>query len=257
MSSRQVDWNIRRLRTTCVDCSLSELCLPRGMEQGDVEALARIVEQPSTIERGETLYRSGESFRALFVVKVGAVKYVASEDGFPEQILAFGLPGELSGMEGLYSGRYHCTAVALTSTRFCVLPFDRIEALASRLSGLRHQLFNFASKEISQERDLLLMLNNRSAEERLATFLYTLGQRFSQRGFSATEFNMVMSRAEIANYLGLAVETVSRTFSRFKDAGYIEVDGRYVHLLQPDEIRAMVHTCSTRHPSGEEGKFKP
>ncbi|MGB1110217.1 MAG: fumarate/nitrate reduction transcriptional regulator Fnr [Gammaproteobacteria bacterium] len=244
MNTEDGKFRVRKLRTTCTDCSLSELCLPRGLDDSDVQDLAKIVEQPAPVERGGFLYKAGDPFRALFVVKVGAVKFVAADQGVDDQIIAFGLPGELSGLEGLYSGRYHCSAVALTSTRYCMLPFERIEELAAKVPSLRHELFNLASREITQDRDLLVMLSNRSAEERVATFLHSLGQRFGRRGYSATEFNMVMTRAEIANYLGLAVETVSRVFSRFKESGLLDVDGRYVHLLNPDEIKTMVHSCS-------------
>jgi CRP/FNR family transcriptional regulator len=140
-----------------------------------------------------------------------------------------------------------CSAMALETTSVCELPFSGLEDLSRQVAGLQHQLFKLVGKEISNEHSMLLMLGNRSAEERLATFLLSLSSRLHERGFSAHEFNLSMSRHDIANYLGLAVETVSRLFTRFQEEGLLEVERRHITIRDLDRLRRMVGSCSPPH----------
>ncbi|MCC6596607.1 MAG: helix-turn-helix domain-containing protein, partial [Rhodanobacteraceae bacterium] len=123
-----------------------------------------------------------------------------------------------------------CNAVALDSVQLCKFSFPNMAALATRMPGIQQQLFRLLSQDIGKA---VLLAGNFSADERMAAFLIYLSRRYAARGFSATRFQLVMSRTDIANYLRLAAETVSRVLRRFQDRGFIAVDGRQVTITDP------------------------
>jgi CRP/FNR family transcriptional regulator, anaerobic regulatory protein len=168
-----------------------------------------------------------------------------SPDG-AEQTVGFYMPGELLGLDGLAQERHGCGAVALETSSVCELPLKRLEELCAKVPGFHRQMMRLIGKEVSNEHQNLLLLSSRTAEERIATFLLSLSTRFGQRGFSATEFNLSMSRHEIANFLGLAPETVSRQLSNFHNKGTLSVEGRRITIHDLDRLRTMVEPCLNR-----------
>lgn len=238
--SQQKVISFETVRVACKNCSLSALCLPMGLASEDVERLDGIVKRTRPLHRGDYLFRSGERFRSLYVVKTGCVKtYAPSEEG-GEQVLGFHLPGEIIGLDAIEKDAHACTARILETSAICEIPFSRLEELTSSIPSLQHQMYRLLSKEIGLEADMLLLLGKRNAEERLAAFLLSLSKRLHKRGLSATDFFLSMSRHEIGNYLGLAVETVSRLFTRFHDEGLLKVDRKHVELLDLNTLEAIV-----------------
>jgi CRP/FNR family transcriptional regulator len=176
-------------------------------------------------------------------VRSGALKnYCITESG-DEQVLGFTLPGELVGLDGLADGRHSSAAMTLETTSICEMPFDSLESLCMKLPSLNRQLLRVASKEISDDHQMLMQLGKRSAEERLASFLLSLSRRYQSRGLSATEFNLPMSRQDIGNYLGLAIETVSRLFAHFVDEELLQVNRKNITILDLPNLQAMVEGC--------------
>jgi len=231
--------SIEQIKIACKNCSLSTLCLPLGLESGDIDKLDSIVKRNRPFHRGDHLFRQGDSFSSLYAVKTGSIKtYAPSEDG-GEQVLGFHLPGELIGLDAIEKNKHHCSAKVLETTAVCEIPFNRLEKLSSTLPSLQHQLLRLLSREIGHDENMFTLLGKRNAEERLATFLIGLSDRLSKRGFSASDFHLSMSRHEIGNYLGLAVETVSRLFTRFHDEGLIKVERRHVQLLNMGDLIAI------------------
>ena len=228
--------NISQLKAACENCGLHDLCLPIGLDESDLGKLEKIVKRKQPLKRGEYLFHQGDSFHSLYAIRSGAVKvYSVSDDG-SEQISGFLSPGDLTGMDAISTELHHSCAKALETTSYCEIPFSQLEDLAGRLPGLRHQLLRLMSKEIVSDEDLLMQLGKKTTEERLASMLLGLSIKFRDRGYSATEFNLSMSRGDIGNYLGLAVETVRRTFTRFHDRGLITVDGK---LIKINDIQAL------------------
>jgi CRP/FNR family transcriptional regulator len=221
-----------------------------GLAPDDVERLDDIVKRNRPFHRGDHLFRAGESFKALYIVKTGSVKtYAPVEDG-GEQVLGFHLPGEIIGLDAIQYEEHGCSAKVLETTAVCEVPFDRLEELSSAIPSLQRQMYRLLSKEIGQDTEMLLLLGKKSAEERLAAFLVSLSERFKRRGFSAKDFYLSMSRHEIGNYLGLAVETVSRLFTRFQEEGLLKVERKHIELIQLDSLRAIVaggNGNETRH----------
>jgi len=232
--------SLESIKVACKNCSLSSLCLPLGLPTEDVERLDRIVKRNRPLHRGDHLFRSGDAFQSLYVVKTGTIKtYAASEDG-AEQVLGFHLPGEIIGLDAIDEDRHRCSAKVLETSAVCELPFNQLGELTATIASLQHQMFRILSREISQDTEMLLLLGKKSADERLAAFLLSLSARFERRGFSPKDFYLSMSRHEIGNYLGLAVETVSRLFTRFQDDGLLSVERKHVEIQDMDRLRAIV-----------------
>ncbi len=231
---------IREIRTSCCNCSLSELCLPHGMSDEDMNALDQIVKRQQPYQPGQHVFRAGDQSRALFAVRSGCLKtYCTTEDG-NEQVLGFTLPGELVGLDGMGDDVYASNSIVLETASICELPYDRLEEMCHSLSGLNHQLMRLASKEITSDQEMQLLLGKRTAEEKLAAFFLSLSTRYKPRGLSATNFNLPMSRQDIGNYLGLALETVSRLFAHFQEEGLLKVNRREITITDLPRLKGMV-----------------
>ncbi|WP_322981194.1 fumarate/nitrate reduction transcriptional regulator Fnr [Pseudomonas sp. C11] len=223
----------------CKDCSLAALCLPISLNLEDMDALDEIVKRGRPLKKGEFLFRQGDAFGSVFAVRSGALKTFGLSDSGEEQITGFHLPSELVGLSGVDGERYPVSAQALETTSVCEIPFERLDDLALQLPQLRRQLMRIMSREIRDDQQMMLLLSKKTADERIATFLVNLSARFRARGFSANQFRLAMSRNEIGNYLGLAVETVSRVFTRFQQNKLLEAEGKEVHILDPIELCAL------------------
>jgi CRP/FNR family transcriptional regulator len=229
-----------KLRVACAQCGVRELCLPIGLNSEDIGRLDEIVEHRRHILRGTTLYRTGDPFTALYAVRVGSFKTTVLHVDGREQVTGFHLTGEILGLDGIHAERQACDAVALEDSEICELPFAHIEHLARDIPSLMTNLHRILSREIVQEQGLMLMLGNMSAEERIAAFLVNLGKRYAQRGFSEQRFNLRMTRAEIGNYLGLKIETVSRTLKRLQDESLITVNQKAIELKDIGRLQALL-----------------
>jgi len=227
------------LRVACKNCSVGSLCLPLGLEPEDIGRLENIVKRARPLHRGDYLFRDGDRFRSLYVVKTGSVKsYAPSAEG-GERVLGFHLPGEIIGLDAIDKDAHACAAKALETSALCEIPFPRLEELSTEIPSLQRQMYRLLSKEISNETEMLLLLGKKSAEERLATFVLNMSKRLQQRGLSPTDFHLSMSRHEIGNYLGLAVETVSRLFTRYQDDGLMIVDRKHIQLIDLDGLETL------------------
>jgi CRP/FNR family transcriptional regulator, anaerobic regulatory protein len=232
--------SLETIRVACRNCSLSSLCLPMGLASEDVERLDEIVKRTRPLHRGDFLFRDGDRFRSLYVVKTGSVKTFAPSPEGGEQVLGFHLPGEIIGLDAIDKDAHACSAKVLETSAICEIPFARLEELTAIIPSLQHQMYRLLSKEIGHDTDMLLLLGKKNAEERLAAFLLSMSKRLHKRGLSATDFYLSMSRHEIGNYLGLAVETVSRLFTRFQEDGLMRVDRKHIQLKDVNALEALV-----------------
>ncbi|MGQ5523849.1 fumarate/nitrate reduction transcriptional regulator Fnr [Chitinimonas sp. PSY-7] len=231
------------LRSSCVTCSLRELCLPIGLAADELVQLDEVIRQRVPVKRGKALFLAGQSFHSLFAVRTGFFKTtILSEDG-REQVTGFHMAGELLGLDALGGGKHACTAIALEDGEVCELPFTQLDSLSRQIPSLTRHFYKLMSREIVRDQGMLLLLGNMRAEERLAAFLVNLSQRFEARGFSAKGFHLRMTREEIGSYLGLKLETVSRAFSRFQADGLIKVHGKQITLLNITALKGLLGTC--------------
>jgi CRP/FNR family transcriptional regulator len=240
MNAPSTGFSISHLKVACSNCNLRELCLPLGLALPDIEKLEELVATRRKVKRGEALFRAGDRFESLYAVRLGFLKStVMSSDG-REQVTGFHMAGELVGMDGISAEQHSCDTVALEDTEVCVIPYERLEDVASSVPVLRNHFHKVMSREIVREHGVMLLLGSMHAEERLAAFLLNLSQRFEARGYSRTEFVLRMTRAEIGSFLGLKLETVSRVLSRFAQDGLLEVNQKHVRILNTEGLRAIV-----------------
>jgi CRP/FNR family transcriptional regulator len=231
--------SIRDLKAHCNTCSMRELCVPVGLETEALAQLDAMITSQARFKKGESLYRAGEPFTALYAIRTGSCKTtVLAEDG-REQITGYHMLGDIIGLDGIGTEHHACEAVALEDTQVCALPFEKLEELARTIPTLQHNLHRFLSRDIGRDQSMMLMLGSMRAEERLAGFLLNLSERYRRRGYSSTEFVLRMTREEIGSYLGLKLETVSRLFSRFHEEGLIQVQGRSIKLLDLNALRQL------------------
>ncbi|CAL1240263.1 helix-turn-helix domain-containing protein [Candidatus Methylocalor cossyra] len=228
----------KRLQVTCQNCSLSTLCLPRGLHREDIERIGRLVNRKKTLQRGEYLYHKGEPFRGIIAIKAGTAKVVAYDDQDGEYIVGVLLPGELLGFDGLASNRHSCSAVALETLSYCELAADQLDALCHEVPNLLRELFRHASARLEDGIEQAI-LHKKSAEARVALFLLDFSERLRLRGFSPHHFTLTLTRQDIGNYLGLALETVSRILSGFQAAGLIAVRHRQIRVADLEGLRSV------------------
>ena len=227
-------------KVACSSCNLRELCLPVGLKRENLERLDDLVASRRNVARGDTLFRAGEVFQSLFAVRTGFFKTcVSSEDG-RDQVTGFQMAGELLGLDGISTDHHTCDAVALEDSQVCIIPFNQLEGLSREFSELQHQFHKIMSREIVRDHGVMLLLGSMRAEGRLAAFLLNLTQRLQARGFSASSLILRMTREEIGSYLGLKLETVSRTFSKFQDDGILDVKQRQIRILDQDKLQGLV-----------------
>jgi CRP/FNR family transcriptional regulator len=225
-----------RAQVACSRCALGELCLPRGLTADETERFEQIVHRSRPIQPGEHLFRAGDEFRSVASVRTGCFKsYVIDHEG-QEQVLGFHLPGEIIGLDAIHSCKHVANVVALDTSAVCGLTFDTVSQMARHMPELQHELFRVMSQRISE---LETIAGDLSADERIAMFLLSLSERFSRRGYSDKEFILAMSRRDIASYLRLATETVSRVLARFQKAGVVKVDRKQVQILDIDELKVI------------------
>ncbi len=233
--------NADTIKVACSNCNLRELCMPVGLQPQELQRIDDIVATRRKIRRKETLFASGERFTALYAIRTGVFKtQVTAEDG-REQVTGFQMAGEIMGLDGIVNDHHTCDAVALEDSEVCVMPFERIEELSREVTALQRHVHQIMSREIVREHGVMLLLSSMRAEERLAAFLLNLLQRLHARGFSASELVLRMTREEIGSYLGLKLETVSRTMSKFAEDGLVEVNQRHVRILDAEALRRMVN----------------
>ncbi len=235
------------IRVACKNCALTTLCLPLGLCPEDVERLDIIVKRAKPLHRGDFVFRVGDRFKSLFVVKTGSVKTFSPSPDGGEQVLGFHLPGELVGLDAIERNIHACSARVLETSAICEIPYNRLEELTAAMPSLQRQMYRLLSKEIAHDTEMLLLLGKKSADERLAAFVISMSHRLQKRGLSATDFHLSMSRHEIGNYLGLAVETVSRLFTRFQDDGLMKVDRKHLTILDMTGLEALVNDASLIH----------
>lgn len=232
-----------RLKVSCGQCNLNELCFPHGMAPEDMTKLDSVVEQRRPLQKNDHLYREGDDAHAIYAVRSGSVKTIVESPNGDEQIVGFHLPGELLGLDGFMDDKHTCTAIALETTSVCVMPMPKLEGLCTQLPGLQHQMRRIMGKEVTEEHQMLLMLGKMNAEEKIATFLLSISRRMEERHWKATEFVLSMPRQDIANYLGLAVETVSRLFAQYQESEIIRVDRRRISILNLQRLKEIIGEC--------------
>ena len=231
--------DLDELRRNCGYCAIYDFRLPIGLGISELEQLNATTRDKRPLDRGDILFRQGDPFTALHVVRSGSLKtFVESADG-EVQILGFHLPGDIMGVGGLTGGRYPCSAEALERSNICELPYTQMQAASAAVPGLQDQLIRVISQDIVVKQEHMVMMGKRNAQRQVATFIRRLADRYGRLSRDSQALILPMSRADIANYLGLVLETVSRLFSRMEADGILAVNRKSVHILRRDLLDAL------------------
>ncbi len=229
-----INTDFRAKRKACSQCSLVDLCLPMGLSKEELQQLEGLIQQSHSYKENEFLFRQDDNFKAIYAIRSGMFKSQAIDQQGNERILGFHLPGELVGLDGIYDQRYPSNMIALDTSTVCAVPYNGLMALTEEIPSLQQQLLRLLSKEINSVNALTYDTN---ADQRLASFIFSLSKRYEQRGYSATHFNLVMPRRDIANHLNMAAETISRLFKRMQDKGIITLKRRELSIGDMTELK--------------------
>ncbi len=242
--------NVSFLNThiSCKNCQLKAFCSKLEPDTAISQQTDNITEHPRPLHRGEHLFRQGDEFRNLYVVRAGGIKlYITTADG-TEQILNFYFPGELLSLDSIKSRRHKTSAVALDTTSVCKLSFDKAMTLCHQHTDMYDILFNLAGEEIAGEHNMMLTLGQKPAAEKFAAFLLGTAARHKKSGHYHRELHLCMSRHDIANYLCLADETISRMFSKFSTAGILKASNKTIEILDFKALQILANTGSDQAP---------
>jgi CRP/FNR family transcriptional regulator, anaerobic regulatory protein len=188
---------------------------------------------------GQRVHTIGQPFDTLYIVNSGFLKTVLIDEFGNEQVLSFPMKGDMLGVDGIHSKHYSSEAVALSDCDLILLPFKKLTALGRVHIELENVMYGVMSRELVREQAMIGMLGALSAEARVARFLVSLADRFAQMGYSSKLFNLRMTRHEIGSYLGLTLETVSRTLSAFNEIGLITVDQRTIGIKDAEALKTL------------------
>lgn len=225
-----------RTKVACSRCRLGDLCMPRGLSAEDAQRFKQIVYRSNPFQSGEHLFRSGDTFRSVVFVRTGCFKSYVVDCNGQEQVLGFHLPGEVVGFDAIHSCLHTANVVALETSAVCQLAFESLSDMACQMPELQSELFRIMSRRIGE---LQIISGDLSADERIAVFLISLSERFGSRGHSNYEFTLAMTRREVASYLRMATETVSRVLARFQSTGLLQVDRKRVTILELEKLREL------------------
>ena len=226
---------------SCAACALARACDVNNLDLVCQGELQRMMQALGPYPPGTYLFREGDPFHAITAVHSGTVKTFVVDAVGREHVLGFFQAGEVIGLSAIHAARYPCNAMALDTVTLCSAPFPAVAALATRAGDLQVQLFRLLSHGI---RKAALMAGDYRADERMAAFLLGLWQHRAATGCSTPCLDLVMSRADIANHLRLATETVSRVIQRFQHDGLLRVNRRRVELLDLARLKALAGAIS-------------
>ncbi|MDO3388192.1 fumarate/nitrate reduction transcriptional regulator Fnr [Gilvimarinus sp. SDUM040013] len=230
-----------KVYTHCNDCRLNSICLPLSLEFSDIDKLDSIVQRGKPLQKGDNLYRSGDPFKAIYAIRSGAIKTWSSSRDGEEKVTGFYLPGEVVGLDGPAENIHINSAIALQTTSVCAIPFDRLEALSRQVPGLQRNLLQLLSREINSDQKQFNLLGRTSAEARVASLLLSVSARYERHQLSAQEFTLPMSRSDMANFLGLTLETVSRVFSSLQKRNIVSANRKDIVITEMLALRALTH----------------
>lgn len=214
-------------------CDMLRIQVPAGAADDEFQF------QHMQFKAGQRIHTIGEPFDMLYIAYSGFLKTVVIDEFGNEQVLGFPMKGDLFGVDGIHGRHYACETVALSNCDIVLVPFKALAALGRKYMELETAMYGVMSRELVREQAMIIQLALLSAEARVSRFLVYLSDRFSEMGYSGKQFNLRMTRQEIGNYLGLTLETVSRTFSALNAAGLISVEQRAITIHDAQTLKTL------------------
>ena len=217
---------------SCGSCIFKSRCLPAELDDERLSRFERSVwHMHRPLKTGRVLVRQGEVMDSLYALRVGSLKAVINEARGAEHVVGFRFPGTLIGLAEPEQQNWARTFVALEDTWLCRIPLSSID------DPLRRQLVRLVSERLRQEYEYHLTLAFKSGARKLAAFFMEISDNFRARGLSAQRFHLPMSYIDIASYLGMRHESVSRTLAKLQESGLIEKRGKFIQITDLDHMR--------------------
>ncbi len=232
----QVKLNDISTQISCLQCSINTICFPSGLDLDIRGELYSILHHPAPLDRGDILFRSGAPMKGIYAIRSGTVKTYVTDDNGHEQVTGYYMPGELLALGAIHSGHHFQNAEALETSYLCLIPLEDLNRLSKSYPQIQEQLIQLLSKQLNEQHKMVLHLGLRSAISRVAALLLNCSERSANRGFSANEIKLNLSRQDIGSHLGLAVETVCRIFSQLKKERAINFKGRQIEILNFESL---------------------
>jgi CRP/FNR family transcriptional regulator len=215
----------------CGQCAYRTLCLPLGLSNQEMVRLESAIGCRRRLARGDSLFRVGQPFSNLFAVRFGHFMTCRSDHRGERYITGFQMAGDLLGMDAIGNGEHASTAIALEDGEVCEIPYARLRQLMVEIPQVMEHFHRTMSQEILRDQSAIRFLGILRADERLASLILNLSARYAMRGFSSRRFQLRMSRDDMARYLGLKLETVSRLLARFRENGLIRLERRELEIV--------------------------
>ena len=223
----------------CNQCSMQSICVPAGLVSSEIDKLDKSSREPHVYSKRDMVYSPDQPPNSLFAVKSGSVKCYTIDSEGKQQITSFHLTGDIIGMESISNGAAVTYCEAMETSMLCEIKLNRL--FAQNFTGVDKNLLRLLSHRIGQRNTHYLNVVNTTAEQRVASFIMGLSDHLYEHGFSRHEFKLPMTRTDIANYLGLAVETVSRVFSSLKQKDIIDTKQSILFIQAPAELKQMAN----------------
>jgi len=225
---------------SCDKCTFSILCNPLVVNGTEINMVGPTTNRKQFVKRGDFVFHQGDKLRSIIAIAQGSVKLLVKNGQTQEQVLGFRLVGEILGLAGMHGGNYLMDAQALENSLLCEIPFDMLDKFAYLVPQIQHKLRQLLSDELVCNLNQSISLGKKTAEERLAAFLLNISHRYSERGYySADNYILPMARHDIANFLGLTKETISRLFHKFQDKGIILAHRKQIQITNLNRLKTM------------------
>lgn len=237
----------------CLRCVRAKQCFPAALNRMDLIAVDRLITQGPVLDKGDVLVSSGQAARSLYMVRTGSVRSSNVDSDGNERIFGFVLAGDFVGASALYDGNFSDTVTAMQTTTVCDISIDALKQISASSPALNRFLLRILSRELLYSRQARLRLAAPRSRTRVARFIVHLMAQLTARNLSATRIRLPMARWELANHLGLAVESVSRALSGFRSKGILEVSGREMIIRSPERLyRIADESLFNRAPDSDE-----
>jgi len=219
-----------------------------GSAVGRIADMLQLMQDSIPIQRhivraGDSVYQVGQEFGCLYIVNSGYFKMVNLSGEGREQVVGLHFKGDWLGLDGIATARHSCEAVAMDTGEIWAIRYDTLIQAAVRMPALLTALHEAMSRELTRDHESLLSLCTLPADARVAGFLRYWADALEQRGLRTDQITLRMTRAEIGNYLGMTLETVSRALSRLARGDVIrftEKDRRNIHIPRVDALTSFI-----------------
>lgn len=230
-------FHLVKSKQTCGHCDIQQLCISAGIDENNTEKLNEIVKSSGPYDLGDVIYRRGDTFKSLYVIQCGIAKSETSSVEGRKQVTGFYFPGDLIGMESISTNIHPCDVIAIEKTWVCEIPFHKLEALSSNYPTLQHELFMRMGQKIYHDEYNCLVNRNESAEKRMLCFLTDLYKKLQCSAYVTDNcLSLPMAKVDLASYLGLQPETLSRTLKQLDKKGYIINTVKHIEFVDLDRM---------------------